>query len=56
MANRARQLGLDLTDDLIKAATSKIKNLADQRSVTIDQVQTARVIAVGPLLFSSTSH
>lgn len=38
MANRARELQLDLSDDMIKAATTRIKNLADQRTVTLDQV------------------
>jgi hypothetical protein len=37
MANRARELNLDLSDDMIKAATTRIKNLADQRTVTLDQ-------------------
>lgn len=44
MANRARELGLDLSDDMIKAATSRIKNLADQRQVTMDQVNVVKFL------------
>jgi homocitrate synthase len=36
--NRVEQLGLSLSDDEIKAATSKIKNLGDIKSCTLDDV------------------
>jgi homocitrate synthase len=35
---RSKQLGLDLTDDQVKAATSLIKNLADEQEVTLEEV------------------
>eukprot|EP00123_Amoebidium_parasiticum_P013549 comp22021_c0_seq1/m.31923 comp22021_c0_seq1/g.31923 ORF comp22021_c0_seq1/g.31923 comp22021_c0_seq1/m.31923 type:complete len:576 (-) comp22021_c0_seq1:593-2320(-) len=55
MSNRAKQLGLDLTDDLVKAATTRIKNLADQRSVTIDQVDAILMkMAASPRASSSS--
>ena len=38
MQNRAKQLSLNISDDQIKAATTLIKNLADGRSITMDQV------------------
>lgn len=34
------QLGLFLTDDEIKEATNKIKNLSDIKSMTLDDVDT----------------
>jgi homocitrate synthase len=36
--NRVEQLGLNLTDDQIKEATNKIKNLADIKQQTIDDI------------------
>ncbi len=36
--NRARELGLSLTDEQVKAATQRIKELADQRIVTPEEV------------------
>eukprot|EP01124_Arcella_intermedia_P002948 TRINITY_DN1160_c0_g1_i1.p1 TRINITY_DN1160_c0_g1~~TRINITY_DN1160_c0_g1_i1.p1 ORF type:complete len:323 (-),score=73.38 TRINITY_DN1160_c0_g1_i1:775-1743(-) len=35
---RSKQLQLDLSDDQVKAATAMIKNLADERNVTLEQV------------------
>jgi len=35
---RSKQLQLDLSDDQVKAATSLIKNLADERNITLEQV------------------
>lgn len=62
MAARAKQLGLNLSDDQIKAATTRIKNLADIRKVTVDQVDAILMrLAAGPRTASSafvtwTSH
>jgi len=54
MAHRAKQLGLDVSDDQIKAATTKIKNLADQQSITMDQVDAILMrLATGPRTSSS---
>jgi len=54
MANRAKQLGLDISDDQIKAATTKIKNLADQSSIKLDQVDAILMkLAAGPRTSSS---
>jgi homocitrate synthase len=36
--NRAQELGLSLTDEQVKAATQRIKALADQRIVTPEEV------------------
>ena len=36
--NRADQLGLSLSDDQIKAITEDIKRLADERAITLDEV------------------
>lgn len=38
IGDRARQLQLSLSDDHIKAITRKIKDLADQKSITLDEV------------------
>lgn len=46
--------GLNISDDQIKAATAKIKNLADQRSITMDQVDAVLTrLAAGPVTQSS---
>jgi len=37
---RSKQLNLDLSDDQVKAATSLIKNLADEQEVTLEEVDT----------------
>jgi homocitrate synthase len=36
--HRSKQLGLDLSDDQVKAATSLLKNLADERNISLEQV------------------
>lgn len=36
--NRADQLGLNLSDDQVKAITEEIKRLADERALTLDEV------------------
>jgi homocitrate synthase len=36
--NRADQLGLDLTDEQVKAITEEIKRLSDERALTLDEV------------------
>eukprot|EP00128_Syssomonas_multiformis_P008114 Colp12_sorted_trinity150504_noHs@14806 len=55
MAKRARDLGLDLSDDMVKAATTKIKNLADSRTVTVDMVDAILMkLASSPRASSST--
>ena len=55
MQNRATQLGLDLSEDQIKAATTKIKNLADKRSLNMDLVDSVLMrLASGPRSSSST--
>jgi len=55
MSHRAKQLGLDISDDQIKAATIKIKNLADRDSISIDQVDSILMkIATGPRTSSSS--
>jgi len=36
--HRSKQLQLELTDDQVKAATSLLKNLADERNITLEQV------------------
>jgi homocitrate synthase len=36
--HRSKQLGLELSDDLIKAATTLLKNLADETNISLDQV------------------
>lgn len=36
--NRADQLGLNLSDEKIKAITDEIKRLADERAITLDEV------------------
>lgn len=55
MAHRAKQLGLDISDDQIKAATTKIKNLADQSSIKMDQVDAILMkLAAGPRTSSSS--
>eukprot|EP00051_Salpingoeca_urceolata_P000944 m.37448 g.37448 ORF g.37448 m.37448 type:complete len:606 (-) comp11106_c0_seq1:180-1997(-) len=38
ISHRAKQLNLEITDSQIKTVTSMIKNLADERSLTMDQV------------------
>jgi len=38
LSNRAKQLGVDLTDDQVKAATSLIKNAADENRITQDEL------------------
>jgi len=54
MAHRAKQLNLDISDDQIKAATTKIKNLADQSSIKLDQVDAILMkLAAGPRTSSS---
>jgi hypothetical protein len=48
--------GLHISDDQIKAATTKIKNLADQRSITMDQVDAVLTrLAASPAAQSSSS-
>ena len=47
--------GLNISDDQIKAATTKIKNLADQQSITMEQVDTVLTrLAAHPATHSST--
>jgi len=36
--HRSKQLGLDLSDDQVKAATTLLKNLADERNLSLEQV------------------
>lgn len=38
MQHRAQKLGLTVHDDLIKAATKMIKNLADKHTITMNQL------------------
>jgi hypothetical protein len=53
--NRAQSLGLDVSEDQIKAATSLIKNLADERALTMDSVDKVLIqLATGPK--STSSH
>ncbi len=52
--NRAQSLGLDVSEDQIKAATTLIKNLADERTVTMDHVDSVLIqLATGPKSTSS---
>eukprot|EP00004_Rigifila_ramosa_P002889 TRINITY_DN12955_c0_g1_i1.p1 TRINITY_DN12955_c0_g1~~TRINITY_DN12955_c0_g1_i1.p1 ORF type:complete len:568 (-),score=131.73 TRINITY_DN12955_c0_g1_i1:14-1501(-) len=54
MQHRAKSLSLDLSDDQLKAATQMIKNLADETSITMDQVDTILMqMASGPRTSSS---
>lgn len=51
---RCQQLGLDLTDDELRAATSFIKNMADEQPLSVDQIDTALIqLATGPRVSSS---
>lgn len=53
--SRAQQLQLDISEDQIKAATVMIKNLADERAVTMDHVDNILIkLASGPKSSSST--
>lgn len=36
--HRSKQLGLELSDDQVKAATTLLKNLADERNLSLEQV------------------
>ena len=36
--NRAEQLGLNLEDDKVKLVTEKVKDMADQRPITLDEI------------------
>eukprot|EP01134_Creolimax_fragrantissima_P007946 CFRG7946T1 len=55
MAKRARDLDLDLSDDMIKAATTRIKNLADQQAISVDMVDAILMkLAASPR--ASSSH
>jgi len=55
MAHRAKQLGLDISDDQIKAATVKIKNLADHTTIKMDQVDAILMkLAASPRTASSS--
>ena len=55
MKNRVEQLKLTISDEQIKAATAKIKQLADSRSITMDDVDHVLMkLAAGPRI-SSTS-
>ena len=38
--NRVQQLGLNMTDDEIKAVTAKIKDLADIKPLGVEEVDT----------------
>ena len=52
--NRAQSLGLDVSEDQIKAATALIKNLADERALTMDSVDKVLIqLATGPKSASS---
>jgi homocitrate synthase len=54
--NRAQKLSLDITEDQIKAATSMIKNLADERGVTMNHVDSILIkLATGPKVSSCFS-
>jgi homocitrate synthase len=51
---RSRSLGLELTDEELRAATQFIKNLADERPMTLDMIDTALIqLATGPRVSSS---
>lgn len=39
---RCEQLSLDLTDEELRAATTFIKNMADEQPLTIDQIDQGR--------------
>src|SRR6187402_1175638 len=51
---RSKQLGLDLSDDQVKAATTLIKNLADEQEVTLEEVDAVLYhLAIAPRTSSS---
>jgi homocitrate synthase len=51
---RSRALGLELSDEELRAATQFIKNLADERPMTLDMIDTALIqLATGPRVSSS---
>ncbi len=52
--NRADQLGLDLSDDQVKAITEEIKHLSDARALTLDEVD--RLLNDAHLLSSEHSR
>jgi len=50
-----KKLGLNISDDLIKVVTQKIKNLADKKSITLDQLDDVLMkLAHQPITSSST--
>eukprot|EP00009_Paramoeba_aestuarina_P001070 CAMPEP_0201517018 /NCGR_PEP_ID=MMETSP0161_2-20130828/8235_1 /ASSEMBLY_ACC=CAM_ASM_000251 /TAXON_ID=180227 /ORGANISM="Neoparamoeba aestuarina, Strain SoJaBio B1-5/56/2" /LENGTH=482 /DNA_ID=CAMNT_0047914397 /DNA_START=772 /DNA_END=2220 /DNA_ORIENTATION=- len=55
MKSRVAQLQLDISDDQIKAATAKIKHLADTRSITINDIDEVLMkLAAGPRISVSS--
>lgn len=55
MKNRVSALGLTVSDDQIKAATARIKALADVRPITMDDVDQVLIkLAAGPRVSSSS--
>ena len=64
MQHRAHYLGLSVSDDQIRAATSMIKNLADEQDITLDHVRQnvcftilyGAVLAVGHAILTYRKH
>ena len=51
---RSKELGLELRDDELRAATSFIKNMAEEQPMTLDQIDTALIqMATGPRISSA---
>ena len=51
---RSKELGLELRDDELRAATSFIKNMAEEQPMTLDQIDTALIqMATGPRVSSA---
>eukprot|EP01120_Amphizonella_sp_Union-15-10_P007915 TRINITY_DN273_c0_g2_i1.p1 TRINITY_DN273_c0_g2~~TRINITY_DN273_c0_g2_i1.p1 ORF type:complete len:556 (-),score=76.39 TRINITY_DN273_c0_g2_i1:116-1783(-) len=54
MSQRSKQLGLNIPDELIKDVTVRIKNKADSKTITLDQVDSVLMRLAHASLSSST--